>query len=261
VSEHNAMVGISVVIITLNEECNITRCIQSVQGVADEVLVVDSRSTDRTCELAIGLGARIISHDWEGYAATKNYANGQAKFDHILSLDADEALSEKLKQSILELKEKWPADGYSMNRLTNYCDHWIRHCGWYPDQKLRLFNKNKGRWTGEIIHEAVTMDLSTTSQHLKGDLLHYSYYSIADHIMQAEKFTDLTAIEAFRKGKNAGRLKVLFAPKLKFLRDYLFNLGFLDGFYGYTVCRISAHATYLKYNKLRQFHIDKPKGQ
>jgi glycosyltransferase involved in cell wall biosynthesis len=253
------MAGISVVIITFNEERNIVRCIRSVQGIADEVLVVDSHSTDRTCELAKDLGARLISHDWQGYAVTKNFANSQAKFDHILSLDADEALSDTLRQSILEVKEKWNADAFTMNRLTNYCGKWIRHCGWYPDRKLRLFDKNKGSWTGEIIHESVTMDSVVTIRHLKGDILHYSYYSLADHIRQAEKFTDLTALESYNKGKNASRLKILFAPKVKFLRDYLFNRGFLDGFYGYTVCRISSHATYLKYSKLMRLHLDKPK--
>jgi len=260
VSELNFMPGISVVIITLNEERNIARCIKSVQGLADEVLVVDSHSTDRTCELAIGLGSRVISHDWQGYAATKNFANSQAKYDHILSLDADEALSDSLKQSILEIKERWPRDFYTMNRLTNYCGNWIRHCGWYPDRKLRLFNRNIGRWTGEIIHEVVTMDINTTSQHLKGDLLHYSYYSLADHIKQADRFTDLTAQEAYLKGKNSSRLKIFVAPKVKFIRDFFFNLGFLDGFYGYTVCRISALATWLKYKKLRQLHFDKQKS-
>jgi glycosyltransferase involved in cell wall biosynthesis len=254
------MSGISVVIITLNEERNIVRCIQSLQGLADEVLVVDSHSADRTCELALQLGARVISQDWQGYAATKNFANSQAKYDHILSLDADEALSDTLRRSIIQIKETWPADGFTMNRLTNYCGHWIRHCGWYPDRKLRLFNKKKGCWTGEIIHETVTMDEGTTMLHLKGDLLHFSYYSLADHIKQAEKFTDLTAKEAFLKNKNAGRVKILFAPKLKFFRDYFFKLGFLDGFYGYTVCRISSYATFLKYNKLWQFNLNKQKG-
>jgi glycosyltransferase involved in cell wall biosynthesis len=255
------MEGISVVIITLNEECNIARCIQSVQGIADEVLLVDSHSTDRTCEIAQKFGARIVSRDWKGYAATKNFANSQAQFDHILSIDADEALSETLKNSILEIKETWSADSYTVNRLTNYCGHWIRHCGWYPDRKLRLFDRTKGRWAGEIIHETMTMDADTNRKHLNGDLLHYSYYSLADHIRQADKFTDLTAIEAYAADKNASLIKIYFAPKVKFFRDYCFNLGFLDGFYGYTVCRISAHATWLKYSKLRQLHLVKKKSR
>jgi len=254
------MDGISVVIITLNEERNIARCIESVQCIADEVIVVDSHSEDKTCEIAKLLGARVISQDWLGYAATKNFANRMAKFDYILSLDADEALSDSLKKSILEIKGKWTAEAFTMNRLTNYCGHWIKHSGWYPDRKLRLFNKTKGQWTGEIIHEAVTMDIGTKQHFLAGDLLHYSYYTLADHIRQAEKFTDLTALDAFKAGKKVGNLKMLFAPKVKFIRDYFFRLGFLDGFYGYTVCRISAHATFLKYTKLRMLQSGKMKS-
>lgn len=255
------MPGISVVIITLNEERNIARCIQSVKGLADEVLVVDSHSTDHTCRIAEGLGARVMVHDWIGYAATKNFANSQARFDHILSLDADEALSETLRASVLAVKETWPSDAYVMNRLTNYCGHWIRHCGWYPDQKLRLFSKSKASWTGDMIHESITMDNDTRPQTLRGDILHYSYYSLEEHIIQAERFTDLTALEAYKAGKKAGLWKVFLAPNWKFIRAYFFKLGFLDGFYGYTVCRLSAHATWLKYNKLRQLNRANMKGQ
>jgi glycosyltransferase involved in cell wall biosynthesis len=251
------MSGISVVIITLNEERNIARCLQSVKDLADEILVVDSHSTDHTCRIAESLGARVITHEWLGYAATKNFANSQARFDHILSLDADEALSDMLIASILAVKQTWPAEGYTMNRLTNYCGHWIRHCGWYPDRKLRLFNRSKASWTGDLIHESIAMDEGIQEQHLSGDLWHYSYYSLAEHINQAEKFTDLTASEAYAAGKQAGSLKMAMAPGVKFIRDYLFKLGFMDGFYGYTVCRLSAHATYLKYSKLRKLHLSK----
>lgn len=254
------MAGISVVIITLNEERNIARCIRSVKGLADEVLVVDSHSTDRTRQIAEDLGARVIIHKWLGYSATKNFGNCQTQFDHILSLDADEALSDDLKESILAVKETWSADGYTMNRLTNYCGHWIKHCGWYPDRKLRLFKKSSAKWTGDTIHEHIALDVGTQVQQLQGDILHYSYYSIAEHIKQADKFTDLTAFEAYEAGKKANYLKILLAPKVKFIRDFFINLGILDGFYGYTVCRISAHATWLKYSKLRKLHHTNPKA-
>ena len=255
------MPGISVVIITLNEERNIARCIKSVSGLADEVLVVDSYSSDNTCGLAESLGARVILHEWLGYSATKNYADNQALFDHILSLDADEALSEMLMKSILAVKETWPADAYTMNRLTNYCGHWIRHSGWYPDRKFRLFSKSKAKWNGDKIHESIELDKGASSEHLDGDILHYSYYSLADHIRQAEKFTDLTALDSYEAGINAGMLKIFLAPKAKFIRDYFFHLGIMDGFYGYTVCRLSAHATYLKYSKLRKLHIVNKKSK
>jgi len=255
------MSGISVVIITLNEERNIARCIQSVKAIADEVLVVDSHSTDLTCQVAEGLGARLIKQEWLGYSATKNFANSHARFDHILSLDADEALSDTLRESIMAVKETWLADGYTMNRLTNYCGHWIKHCGWYPDPKLRLFNKSKASWIGEKIHESIVLDNGAASLHLKGDILHYSYYSLAEHINQAERFTDLAALKAYEAGKNSSSLKIVLAPKVKFIRDYFFKRGFLDGFYGYTVCRLSAHATWLKYSKLRQLNLANPKSQ
>jgi hypothetical protein len=172
-------------------------------------------------------------------------------YDHILSIDADEALSDELRRSILEVKEKWISDGYEMNRLTNYCGSWIRHGSWYPDRKLRLFDRRKGSWSGEI-HEMI--DLNGKKGFLRGDLLHYSYYSVSEHIRQANHFTDLTAKEAFSRGKKAGMLKVLFSPCIKFIRDYVFLLGFLDGYHGFLVCRVSAWATFLKYAKLRQLY-------
>jgi glycosyltransferase involved in cell wall biosynthesis len=248
------MPELSVVIITLNEEKNIARCITSVKEVADEVLVVDSLSADRTGEICRSLGATFVLHAWEGYSGQKNFANSIATHDHILSIDADEALSEELRKSILEIKTKWENDGYEMNRLTNYCGSWIRHGSWYPDRKLRLFDRRKAAWKGEI-HE--NLDLKGRKGFLKGDLLHYSYYSVSDHVRQANHFTDLVAAEAFSRGKKAGILKVLLSPCIKFLRDYIFLLGFLDGYHGFLVCRVSAWATFLKYTKLRQLHMMK----
>lgn len=240
---------LSVVIITFNEEKNIARCIGSVKEVADEILVVDSFSADRTGEICRSMGARFVQHAWENYSSQKNFANSIAQYDHILSIDADEALSEQLKQSILKVRENWGHDGYEMNRLTNYCGKWIRHGSWYPDRKLRLFDRRKARWNGEI-HEI--LDLKGSIGFMKGDLLHYSYYTLSDHIRQANHFTDLTAREAFSRGKRAGVPKLLISPCIKFIRDYIFLLGFLDGYHGFLVCRVSAWATFLKYAKLRQ---------
>ena len=145
------------------------------------------------------------------------------------------------------------SDAYLMNRLTNYCGKWIRHGGWYPDRKLRLFDKDKFEWGGERIHErmmARSEDVKTEKLH--GDILHYSYHDIAQHIAQANHFTNMTAELALEKGKNAGLFKVLLSPVVKFIRDYIIKLGFLDGYYGYVVCRISAQATFMKYVKIRQ---------
>ena len=250
------MVPVSAVIITFNEEKNIARCLQSLQGVADEILVIDSLSTDRTGDICLEMGARFISNEWPGYAGQKNFGNEKASHDLILSIDADEALSDELRNSILQAKNKPEADAWEMNRITNYCGSWIRHGSWYPDRKLRLFNRNKGQWGGGIIHEMVEMQEASHVQRLKGDLLHYSYHSISDHIKQANHFTDLTAETAFKAGKKAGLLKICFSPCYKFIRDYIFLGGFLDGFAGYTVCRISAQATFMKYVKLRQLVRD-----
>jgi glycosyltransferase involved in cell wall biosynthesis len=255
------MVKISAVIITFNEEKNIGRCIGSLQGIADEIIVVDSFSTDKTVEICNVMGVKFFQIKWEGYAVTKNYANSLAAFNYILSVDADEALSEALQKEILAVKNtENPVDAYKINRLTNYCGSWIYHCGWYPDTKLRLWNKEKGKWEGNI-HEEVVMAKNASITKLKGDLLHYSYYSIQQHINQANKFTDLTAMEAFQKGKQASILKIFFSPLLKFIRDYVFKLGFLDGYPGYLVCKISAFASFMKYIKLRELQgNNKDKG-
>jgi len=252
------MTKLSAVIITLNEEKNIGRCIDSLKGVADEIIVVDSGSTDGTEDICREKEVRFEFNTWQGYIEQKNFANSLATHDYIFSIDADEALSEELRKSILEAKEQFDADAYEMNRLTNYCGKWIRHGGWYPDRKLRLFHRDKYQWGGERIHEQmVNKDANTRVSYLKGDLLHYSYYDIAQHISQANHFTNMTAALAVEKGKRAGMLKIILSPLIKFIRDYFIRLGFLDGYYGYVVCRISAQATFMKYAKIRQLRKDK----
>jgi glycosyltransferase involved in cell wall biosynthesis len=254
------MAKISAVIITLNEEKNIGRCIDSVNDIADDIVVVDSGSTDRTEAICKEKGVRFFIHEWEGYLEQKNYANDLAEFPLILSIDADEALSEQLQESILKVKENCQADGFEMNRMTNYCGKWIRHCGWYPDRKLRLFHRDKFEWGGEKIHENVIMKGSNpVIERIEGDLHHYSYYNISEHIAQANHFTNLTAELAIDKGKSSGLLKIIFSPFVKFVRDYFLKLGFLDGYYGYIVCRISAQATFMKYSKIRQLENDRRK--
>ena len=253
------MPKLSVVIITLNEENNIGRCIESVQQVADEVVVVDSFSTDNTEKIAKNKGARFFQHPFEDYVKQHEYADQLASYDHILSLDADEALSDELSKSILVAKKYWKNDGYFMNRRTNYCGKWINHSGWYPDKKLRLFDRRKGKWVGRKIHERFTLKEGSTTGHLKGDILHYSFPNITDHVNQANNFTDLTALAAFEAGSRSNGLKIFFNPIFKFIRDYFFNLGILDGYYGFVICQISANATFLKYVKLKQLQKSKSK--
>lgn len=248
------MIQISAVIITYNEEKNLGRCLQSLKGIADEIVVVDSISTDQTIAIAQQFGAKIVQQPFLGYGAQKNFANEQATHDWILSLDADEALTPELQQSVLKVKSNHQYSVYRLARLTNYCGKWIKHCGWYPDKKIRLFNRTKGNWQGEQIHEHwEPYDKNEPIGMLSGDLLHYSYYTLSDHIKQIEKFTELSAHEAVSRGKDCNIIKVWLGPKWVFFSDYIIKLGFLDGYSGYLVCKFAAYAAFVKYSKIRQY--------
>lgn len=245
------MIKLSAVIITFNEEKNIRRCIESVKDVADEILVVDSFSRDTTKTICGEYDLRFIEHKFDGHIEQKNWAMDKAEYDYVLSLDADEALSEELKQSILQVKENWSDRGYSFNRLTNYCGQWIRHCGWYPDTKVRLVYRKNSMWGGTNPHDKLMVKHAQNPIHLKGDLLHYSFYTIDQHLDTIKKFSTIAAKQKFKKGKNAGFLKLWLAPAFKFIKSYFFKAGFKDGFYGLVVCANSAHASFLRYAKLR----------
>lgn len=248
------MPALSVAIITFNEEHNIARCINSVKDIADDIVVVDSLSTDRTKEIALSLGARVIEQKFLGHIEQKNFAITQAKYPFILSLDADEALDEQLVASIKKVKDDKQADGYTMNRLTNYCGKWIRHCGWYPDVKLRLWDSTKGKWTGINPHDRYEMQQDAKIHHLKGDILHYSYYSIADHHKQIEYFTDIAAKALYKDNVKPGLVKMYVSPFMRFIKNYFFQLGLLDGYYGLVISWLSAGATYKKYMKLQKLY-------
>ncbi len=252
------MIQLSVVIITFNEEKNIARCLGSVKDIADDIVVVDSFSTDKTEEICKAKSVRFVQHKFDGHIEQKNWAITQAKFPYILSLDADEALSDELKKSILAVKNNWTKDGYYMNRLTNYCGKWIHYCGWYPDKKLRLWDSRKGKWGGVNPHDKYEIfDGDKTTGYLKGDILHYSFYSVEDHHKQVEYFTTISARALHQKNKSAGLYNLILNPAAKFIKDYFFHLGFLDGYYGFVICRVSAHATYLKYMKLMKLSKNK----
>ena len=246
------MKQISATIITYNEEKNIERCLKSLQGVADEIIVVDSFSKDKTKEICLKYNVQFFERDFTDYSDQKNWAIEQTKYPVILSIDADEELSEKLKKNILEVKNNWKADGYYFNRLTNYCGKWIKHSGWYPDKQFRLWDKEKGKWNGNKIHEKVQLEKNSIIQNLKGDLLHYSFYTIEQHISQINKYSELKAEQLHQKGKKSSAFKIIFSPLFKFIKHYFFYLGFLDGFYGFVICVNSAHSAFLKQIKLRQ---------
>lgn len=246
------MPALSVVIITRNEERNIARCITSVHALSDDIVVVDSGSTDRTVAIATEMGARVSSRPWAGYSAQKNHANALARHGHILSLDADEALSPELTRSIQQAAAAGWKGAYSFHRLTNYCGHWVRHGGWYPDTKLRIFPKEGTRWTGEHVHETLELPPGTPVTSLKGDLLHWSYHSLADHAERIERYSDLHAQQLLADGKQATWIKRRLSPAFKFFQGYVLQLGFLDGAAGWHIARLSARAVHLKYAKLHQ---------
>jgi glycosyltransferase involved in cell wall biosynthesis len=246
-------VKISAVIITYNEEKNIGRCLASVSEVADEIVVVDSYSTDKTKEICSRMNVKFQQHHFGGHIEQKNYAVSCASYGHVLSLDADEVLSEKLKQSILAAKQSWRFDGYAFNRLTNYCGNWIRYSGWYPDTKLRLWDSSKGRWGGVNPHDRVMMDAHSRVCHIAGDLQHYSYHSIKDHIVQINSFSEIAARAAYAEGRKTNLvLDIVLNPLLTFFKKYFLKLGILDGYQGFMIAIHTAYGKFLKYIKLRE---------
>ncbi len=247
--------NISVVVITYNEEKNIGRCLASVKEIADEIVVVDSYSTDRTESVCREYGARFIRHTFHSHIDQKNWAVAQAKYPHILSLDADESLSDALRESIRQVKENWKYDGYYFNRLTNYCGKWIRHTTWYPSRKLRLWDSRKGTWGGINPHDKYILEKGATRKFLDGDILHYSYYTIGEHVIQLNKFSTIQAKAYFERGKRSGYLGILMHTGWRFFKEYFLRLGILDGYYGLVISKNSAHETFLKYSKLRHLRI------
>ena len=245
-------IKLSVVIIAFNEEHNIKRCLNSIKDIADEIVIVDSYSSDNTKKIAGTFPVIWIEHAFKGHIEQKNYALRQTKYDYVLSLDADECLSEQLIAEIIKIKRNCMHDGYVFNRLTNYCGKWIYHCGWYPDRKLRLWNRHKGKWGGNNPHDKVIMKKNTSIRKINQDLLHYSYNTISDHLRQVDYFTSIAAKVDYQQGRRISLSFILFGPFIKFIRSYFLQLGFLDGYYGFVVCAISAHASFYKYLKIRQ---------
>lgn len=246
------MESLSVVIITFNEEKNIGRCIDSVIGLAEEILVVDSYSTDRTVEICESKEVKVIQNKFEGHIQQKNFALEQTQNNWVLSLDADEALSDELKQSIL-LTLKNPTEmGYRFNRLTNYCGKWVRFCGWYPDSKLRLVNRNFAKWGGVNPHDKLELEAGLKEGFLKGDLFHYSYYTKEDHFKQIEYFGLIAAKEAYNRGIRVHQGTLILKVITQFIKSYFIKLGILDGLTGLKISYRSAYATLRKYQLLRQ---------
>jgi glycosyltransferase involved in cell wall biosynthesis len=239
-------VKISAVIIAFNEEGHIADAIRSVEW-ADEVIVVDSESTDATREIAASLGAKVIVNPWPGFSAQKQFATDHASNDWILSLDADERVSDELRSEIAGLHSNG-ADGYRIPRLSYYMHRPIRHGGWYPDLQLRLFDRTKGRWNGAVIHESVKMPDDANVRRLRSDILHHTVESAAQHQqMIAERYAPLGAQKMLDEGRRTSLLKAVFSAWFTFVRSYFLKLGFLDGFPGFCIAYFAAHNTFSKH--------------
>jgi glycosyltransferase involved in cell wall biosynthesis len=245
---------LSVAIITFNEERNIERCLLSVRAIADEIVVVDSFSKDRTEEICNEHGVRFIAHSFEGHIQQKNFAMQQCTGDWILSLDADEALDDTLQQSIVSALAQTDEDGFRMNRLTNYCGQWVRYCGWYPDTKLRLVRHNKASWQGVNPHDRLELSNGQKGGFLPGDILHYSYYTRQDHLKQIEYFGDIAAKALHKQGKSISMPMIYIKVMVQFVKSFVIKRGFLDGMTGWNISTLSAYATWRKYQKLRALH-------
>jgi len=243
---------LSVAIITFNEERNIERCILSVKDLADEIVVVDSYSIDRTKEICQKFDVQFSEHKFDGHIQQKNYALSLCKGEWILSLDADEALDDVLRENTRQAIQFPEFDGYGMNRLTNYCGKWVRYCGWYPDTKLRLVKNGFAKWQGVNPHDRLELLNGKSDSWIKGDILHYSYYTHNDHLKQIEYFSNISSKELYHRGVKTNYLIILLKVIVQFFKSYFLKLGFLDGFTGLRISVMSAFATFRKYYKLKK---------
>jgi glycosyltransferase involved in cell wall biosynthesis len=242
------MAKISACIISFNEERKIEDCLKSLQPVVDEIILVDSLSTDDTLKIAEKYTDKIFHQKFLGHIEQKNLAVEKASNDWILSLDCDERLSEELQQSILEIKDRLEqADAYRMPRKTFYIYRWLNHC-WYPDLKTRLFNRKSSHWGGTNPHDHIVTQGKNIIR-LKGDIYHYSFDSISDHLKTIDSFTEIGADELVRKNKPVSILSPLSHASWTFFKLYIIKRGFLDGFAGLIVSVLSYMHVFIKYSK------------
>ncbi len=244
-----ALNPISAVIITHNVADTIEPCLKALNQVCNEVLVLDSFSTDGTIEICERHGVKLMPQEWLGYAQTKNVGNKMAKNDWILSIDSDEVLSDELIETLQHLT-LGNNTVYSLDRLTNYCGKWVYHCGWYPEWKVRLFNRNDVKWQGDFVHETLSIPADFQEIKLKGKLYHYSYKDSEDHFNRINKYARLAAEERYSKKMKANFVKRWLSPVSRFMRTYFLKKGFLDGKAGFLISWRSAYMVWLRYNIL-----------
>lgn len=244
---------ISFCLITLNEEENLERCLRSCVDLADEILIVDSGSSDSTPEIAVGFGAKFIHREWAGYVGQKNHALSLATQEWVFSIDADEELSPHLRDEIRFLKAACPpvdASGFSMPRCVFYDNRWIRYGDWYPDRLVRLFKRDHARFVGGRVHER--LEVTGKIRPLKGDLHHYSFKNTADHRSRGQRYAELWARDKFESGKRSSFWSPPARAAFRWVRGYILRGGFLDGVQGWRIAAICARETYMKYSLLGQ---------
>ncbi|MBD3412866.1 MAG: glycosyltransferase [Candidatus Aminicenantes bacterium] len=242
---------ISVVIITYNEEKRLEPALRSIRGIASEIIVVDSYSTDDTVKVAKQYDSKIFKREWTNYADQKNFANKKAIHPWILSLDADERLSPGLRKEILDLKQKEiQAAGFSVPRQAFYLGKWILHSGWYPDRKIRLFKKDNAFWQGEYVHEKMVVDGPVKK--LMQPLYHFTYRDISDHLKRINQFSSLGAKKLYAAGKKCRWYHLVFLPPQRFLKSYFLKAGILDGFAGFVIAALHSYAIFARYAKLKE---------
>ena len=247
------MTKISGVLITFNEEQHLEKCLQSLVGVVDEIVVIDSFSSDETENICKKYGVLFFQQKFLGYIEQKNFAMNKCSHDYILSLDGDEALSEELRNEIIANKENLNFDGYYFNRMNNYCGTWLKHSNWYPDKKLRLVKKNSAIWKGGNPHDYLELYPDKTKRNFKGDILHWAYNTHSEHFLKIDNFTTIAANDFIKnKNKKIGFIKILINPFWKFINNYFLKKGFLDGYHGFIICVFASMGTFLKYIKIRE---------
>jgi glycosyltransferase involved in cell wall biosynthesis len=244
-------VDISAVIITYNEARRLEPALKSLSGVVSEIIVVDSFSSDDTLKVARRYTPRVFERKWTNFADQKNFANNQASSPWILSLDADERLSPELREELLNFRKSEPAFfAYSMPRMVYYLGRWIRHSGWYPDRKVRLFRKDRARWEGDFVHEDLVVGGKIGK--LRGPIHHFTYGSISEHVARINKFSDLGAQKLYAGKKKCRLHHLLCLPFGRFVKSYFLKLGFLDGFPGIVISVLNGYSVFIRYSKLRE---------
>ncbi len=250
---------ISLVVIAFNEEVNIGRCLESARAIVDDMVVVDSFSTDKTVEIASRLGARVLTRAFGGYVDQKSWAVSQAIHDHVLLLDADEALSPELQAAVQQIRAHWTHDAYAFNRLSSLGGRWIRHGAWYPDRKVRLFDRRLYRMAGNDPHDRIEMNQGARIRRINADIWHFTNDSLDSRVASINRLSRAAANAAFNNGKRTSLPAILLKPALRFFKEFWWQMGFLDGYFGYFIAKTSAQYVFFREMKLWELWQDRAK--